>query len=72
MVFEEPKVEFVKIDMNSDIVTVSNTQGGETCIGVEPNCGDVATSEICSATTQTGPSYQPGCDDESMTGPGWD
>lgn len=56
MFLTEPKLEFVKIDM-MNIVTTSGTQGGETCTGVEPDCGSTASSETCSLSTHTGPSF---------------
>lgn len=57
MVFAEPKMEFVKIDMQN-ILTVSGTQGGDTCIGTEQDCGDTAnTPTTCSLTTHTGPAF---------------
>jgi len=56
MMIEEPKVEFVRIDMQN-ILTTSGTQGGDTCIGTEPNCGSEANAPICSVATRTGPSF---------------
>lgn len=56
MLLREPKLEFVRIDA-INIVTTSGTQGGDTCIGNEPDCGNAAQAETCSVSSQTGPSF---------------
>ncbi len=54
MQFNKPEVEFIPVEMNISILTVSGTQGGDRCTGVEPDCEDVATMPITCVDSEIG------------------